>query len=44
MAFRRLVCIPQCHEVRLCPLAATYPYRIIFEPAPPPDSIVTCNL
>ena len=35
-AFRRLVCIPQCHEARLCPLDGTCPYRIIFEPAPPP--------
>jgi hypothetical protein len=38
MAFRRLVCIPQCREVRLCPLAGTCPYRIIFEPAPPPGA------
>jgi len=38
MAFRRLVCIPQCREVRLCPLAATCPYRTIFEPAPPPGA------
>jgi hypothetical protein len=30
MAFRRLVCIPQCREARLCPLAGTCPYRIIF--------------
>jgi hypothetical protein len=38
MAFRRLVCIPQCREVRLCPLGQTCPYRIIFEPAPPPGA------
>jgi len=34
-AFRRLVCIPQCREVRVCPLGQTCPYQIIFEPAPP---------
>ena len=38
MAFRRLVCIPQCREARLCPLGQTCPYRIIFEPAPPPGA------
>src|SRR5208283_2729198 len=38
MAFRRLVCIPQCRDVRQCPLGATCPYRIIFEPAPPPGA------
>jgi hypothetical protein len=38
MAFRRLVCIPQCREVKLCPLGQTCPYRIIFEPAPPPGA------
>jgi hypothetical protein len=32
-AFRRLVCIPKCREERLCPLAGTCSYRIIFEPA-----------
>jgi hypothetical protein len=36
VAFRRLVCIPQCREARLCPLSQTCPYRIIIEPAPPP--------
>ena len=38
MAFRRLVCIPQCREARLCPLGQTCPYKIIFEPAPPPGA------
>src|ERR1039458_1415026 len=38
MAFRRLVCIPQCREARLCPLGKTCPYRIIFEPSPPPGA------
>jgi hypothetical protein len=38
MAFRRLVCIPQCREARLCPLGQTCPYRIIFEPSPPPGA------
>ncbi len=37
-AFRRLVCIPQCREARRCPLNGTCPYRVIFEPAPPPDA------
>jgi hypothetical protein len=38
IAFRRLVCIPQCREARLCPLGQTCPCRIIFEPAPPPGA------
>jgi hypothetical protein len=38
MAFRRLVCIPQCREARLCPLGQACPYRIIFEPSPPPGA------
>ena len=42
--FRRLVCVPECREARLCPLDAVKvadgeahpcPYRDIFEPAPP---------
>jgi hypothetical protein len=37
-AFRRLVCIPQCREARHCPLDGTCPYRIIFEPSPPPGA------
>ena len=37
-AFRRLVCIPQCTEVRRCPLDGTCPYRVIFEPGPPPGA------
>lgn len=36
VAFRRLVCIPQCREARRCPLDGTCPYRVIFEPSPPP--------
>lgn len=38
IAFRRLVCIPQCREARRCPLGQTCPCRIIFEPAPPPGA------
>ena len=37
-AFRRLVCIPQCRDARRCPLDGTCPYRVIFEPAPPPGA------
>jgi hypothetical protein len=36
--FRRLCCIPQCKETRSCPLAASCPYKIIFEPSPPPGA------
>lgn len=37
-AFRRLCCIPQCQETKACPLAATCPYKSVFEPCPPPGS------
>jgi CRISPR/Cas system endoribonuclease Cas6 (RAMP superfamily) len=34
-AFRCLCCIPQCKDTKACPLAATCPYKAVFEPAPP---------
>ena len=34
-AFRRLCCIPQCRDPRTCPIAASCPYKLIFEPSPP---------
>jgi CRISPR/Cas system endoribonuclease Cas6 (RAMP superfamily) len=34
-AFRRLCCIPQCKDTRSCPLAASCPYKAVFEPSPP---------
>ncbi len=34
--FRRLCCIPQCKDPRSCPLLGTCPYKIVFEPSPPP--------
>jgi hypothetical protein len=37
-ALRRLVCIPQCHDARQCPLDGVCPYRLIFEPSPPPGT------
>ena len=37
-AFRRLCCVPQCRDVKACPLAASCPYKILFEPSPPPDA------
>lgn len=37
-AFRRLCCIPQCKDTKTCPLAATCPYKSVFEPSPPPGS------
>lgn len=36
--FRKLCCIPQCKDAKFCPLAATCPYKVIFEPSPPPNS------
>src|SRR5260370_10067628 len=33
--FRRLCCIPQCSDSRSCPLAASCPYKAVFEPSPP---------
>jgi CRISPR-associated endoribonuclease Cas6 len=37
-AFRRLCCVPQCRDTKSCPLAATCPYKSVFEPSPPPGS------
>ena len=37
-AFRRLCCVPQCRDANSCPLAASCPYKAIFEPSPPPGS------
>jgi hypothetical protein len=36
--FRKLCCIPQCRDARACPLANACPYKIIFEPSPPPGA------
>src|SRR5712691_10554070 len=38
LAFRRLCCIPQCGDTRACPLAASCPYKTVFEPSPPPGA------
>ena len=35
IAFRHLVCVPQCHTARTCPLKEACPYKGVFEPAPP---------
>jgi len=35
IAFRQLVCVPQCKETRRCPLNGSCPYKVIFEPSPP---------
>lgn len=37
-AFRRLCCVPQCGDARTWPLAASCPYKTIFEPSPPPGA------
>lgn len=37
-AFRRLCCIPQCKDAKTCPLAASCPYKAVFEPSPPPGA------
>jgi len=37
-AFRRLCCIPQCQDPKTCPVAASCPYKAIFEPSPPPGA------
>lgn len=37
-AFRRFCCISECRDARACPVAATCPYKLIFEPSPPPDA------
>ncbi len=37
-AFRRLCCIPQCRDTKTCPLAASCPYKGLFEPSPPPGA------
>lgn len=34
-AFRRLCCVPQCKDVKNCPLANSCPYKAIFEPSAP---------
>src|SRR5205814_620486 len=36
--FRKLCCIPQCKDAKFCPLAATCPYKAVFEPSPPSGS------
>lgn len=35
-AFRQLCCNPKCSDTRRCPLAASCPYKAVFEPSPPP--------
>jgi len=37
-AFRRLCCVPQCNDVKTCPLATSCPYKAVFEPSPPPGA------
>ena len=37
-AFRRLCCIPQCRDTKSCSLAVSCPYKILFEPSPPPGA------
>ena len=37
-AFRKLCCVPQCRDARTCPLLASCPYKLIFEPSPPQGS------
>jgi CRISPR/Cas system endoribonuclease Cas6 (RAMP superfamily) len=37
-AFRRLCCIPQCKDTKTCPLAASCPYKTVFEPSPQPNA------
>jgi hypothetical protein len=34
-AFRRMCCIPLCRDTHTCPLAASCPYKAVFEPSPP---------
>ncbi len=36
--FRRLCCVPQCKNTKTCPLATSCPYKVIFEPSPPPGA------
>ena len=36
--FRKLCCIAECKDARLCPLGATCPYKAVFEPSPPAGS------
>jgi hypothetical protein len=38
IAFRCLVCVPDCRDAHRCPLGETCPYKLIFEPSPPPGS------
>lgn len=37
-AFRRLCCVPQCKHAKTCPLATSCPYKVVFEPSPPPGA------
>jgi hypothetical protein len=37
-AFGRLCCVPQCTDAKACPLGNSCPYKIIFEPSPPPGA------
>jgi hypothetical protein len=37
-SFRRLCCIPQCKDARVCPLDGSCPYKAVFEPSPPPGA------
>jgi len=38
IAFRRLVCIPQCRGASACPLGHRCPYKVVFEPSPTPEA------
>src|ERR1035438_6247290 len=38
VAFRRLVCIPQCRSAQECPLEEGCPYKTVFEPSPPSNA------
>ncbi len=38
VAFRRLVCIPQCKGASACPLGHRCPYKAVFEPSPGPEA------
>jgi hypothetical protein len=37
-AFRRLCCVPQCRDSRICPLKTSCPYKAVFEPSPAPGA------
>jgi len=34
---RRLVCVPSCRTAEQCPLHQACPYKLVFEPSPPPN-------